>query len=111
MSKKTIVFGLGLLLNWGLMSSTEASVTPVLKQADAYRLQGAAAKVETEVTVYRNEQVDKERRYTVYLKPGRRSLVLMKSPSEIGQKVLMLADQFWLLMPDSQRPLRITTSE
>jgi hypothetical protein len=45
------------------------------------------------------------------VKPGRRSLVLMKSPSEAGQKVLMLADQFWLLMPESQRPLRITASQ
>jgi hypothetical protein len=32
----------------------------------------------------------------------------MQSPAEKGQKVLMLGDDFWLLMPDSQRPLRIT---
>jgi hypothetical protein len=32
----------------------------------------------------------------------------MQSPVEKGQKVLMLGDDFWLLLPGSQRPLRIT---
>lgn len=86
-------------------------VHALLKKADAYRLSGAAARVETLVELYRDEALDKERRYTVYVKPGRRSLVIMKSPAEIGQKVLMLAENFWLLMPDSQRPLRITASQ
>ncbi len=86
-------------------------VARLLKEADAYRLSAAAVRVETEVELYRGGALDKERRYTVYVKPGRRSLVLMRSPSEIGQKVLMLADQFWLLMPESQRPLRITASQ
>jgi hypothetical protein len=27
----------------------------------------------------------------------------MRSPAEAGQKVLMLGDDFWLLMPGSQR--------
>ncbi len=86
-------------------------VHALLKKADAYRLAAAAARVETVVELYRNDTLDKERRYTVYVKPGRRSLVIMKSPAEIGQKVLMLAEHFWLLMPDSQRPLRITASQ
>jgi hypothetical protein len=87
------------------------SVPALLKKADAYRLSAAAARIETLVELYRNDALDKERRYTVYVKPGRRSLVIMKSPAEAGQKVLMLADNFWLLMPDSQRPLRITASQ
>lgn len=87
------------------------NVAALLKQADAFRLSSAAARIETHVELFRNDALDKDRLYTVYVKPGRRSLVLMKSPSEIGQKVLMLADQFWLLMPDSQRPLRITASQ
>jgi hypothetical protein len=87
------------------------NVAALLKAADAFRLPDESARVETHVELYRNDALDKERLYTVYVKPGRRSLVLMKSPSEIGQKVLMLADQFWLLMPESQRPLRITASQ
>jgi hypothetical protein len=86
-------------------------VAALLRKADAYRLQESAARVETLVELYRGDALDKERRYTVYLKPGRRSLVLMNSPAEAGQKVLMLADQFWLLMPDTQRPLRITATQ
>jgi hypothetical protein len=86
-------------------------VAKLLKQADSYRLPAESVRVETQVELYRNDALDKERLYTVYVKPGRRSLVLMKSPSEIGQKVLMLADQFWLLMPESQRPLRITATQ
>ena len=54
---------------------------------------------------------DKERRYTVFVQAGHKSLVLMRSPAEQGQKVLMLGDDFWLLMPGSQRPLRITPSQ
>lgn len=92
-------------------SSAADNIAALLKQADAFRLPAESVRVETQVELYRNDALDKERLYTVYVKPGRRSLVLMKSPSEIGQKVLMLADQFWLLMPESQRPLRITASQ
>ena len=87
------------------------SVAALLKAADAYRLPGESVRIETHVELYKNDVLDKERLYTVYVKSGRRSLVLMKSPSEIGQKVLMLSEQFWLLMPESQRPLRITASQ
>lgn len=102
---------LSLLACIALPANAGDDVASLLKQADAFRLPAAAVRVETHVELYRNDVLDKERLYTVYVKPGRRSLVLMKSPSEIGQKVLMLADQFWLLMPESQRPLRITASQ
>ena len=65
--------------------------------------------VETQVTVFNADgSQDKERRYTVFAQAGRKSLVLMQSPVEKGQKVLMLGDDFWLLMPNTQRPMRIT---
>ena len=85
-----------------------ADIKTLLKQADAYRLPDAQLQVETEVQLYKAGKLDKERSYTVYVKPGRRSLVLMQSPSEKGQKVLMLGDDFWQIMPQSQRPIRIT---
>jgi len=59
----------------------------------------------------RDGSADKERRYTVFVQAQHKSLVLMRSPAEAGQKVLMLGDDFWLLMPGSQRPLRITPSQ
>ena len=82
----------------------------VLKNADAFRTGGAQQQqVETEVRVLNADgSLDKERRYTVLTQTEHRSLVLMRSPAEKGQKVLMLGDDFWLLMPSSQRPLRIT---
>jgi hypothetical protein len=108
-------------------------VTTLLKDADRFRMsvagsaQGAKAavgsdrtepgglpgadnlQVDTLVQTFRPDGTpDKERRYTVFAQAGRQSLVLMQSPAEKGQKVLMLGDDFWLLMPGSQRPLRIT---
>lgn len=106
--------GAGLALLLLLANGSFAAVDDVptlLRQADAYRRPSSSVKVEVDVEQYRQGVLDKERKYTIYSKPGRRSLVLMKSPAEVGQKVLMLGDQFWLLMPDSQRPLRITANQ
>ncbi|MFN0316670.1 MAG: outer membrane lipoprotein-sorting protein [Burkholderiales bacterium] len=84
------------------------NVPALLKAADSFRLPSDALRVETEIQLYKSGTLDKTRLYTVYVKPGRRSLVLMQSPSEKGQKLLMLADEFWQIMPQSQRPIRIT---
>jgi len=87
-------------------------VSALLKDADRYRTGQDNLQVETQVTVFnRDGSVDKERRYTVFVQADHKSLVLMRSPAEQGQKVLMLGDDFWLLMPGSQRPLRITPSQ
>jgi len=97
-----------LLAALGPAGAYSADVKSLLKDADAYRLPDQSMRVETEVKVYKSEVLDKTRLYTVYTKPGRRSLVVFRSPSERGQKMLMLGDDFWLVMPTSQRPLRIT---
>ena len=89
-------------------SALAADVKALLREADAYRLTDDASRVETEAKVFKSGTLDKTRLYTVYVKPGRRSLVVFRSPSERGQKMLMLGDDFWLVMPSSQRPLRIT---
>jgi Outer membrane lipoprotein-sorting protein len=87
-------------------------VTALLVAADRYRSGQANLQVETEVKVLnRDGSPDKERRYTVFAQAQRKSLVLMHSPAEQGQKVLMLGDDFWLLLPGSQRALRITASQ
>lgn len=84
-------------------------VQALLKAADKWRLSSESMQVETQVQVFNKDgSPDKERRYTVFAQPQHKSLVLMRSPAEAGQKVLMLGDDFWLLMPSSQRPLRIT---
>jgi hypothetical protein len=84
-------------------------VAALLKDADHYRMSADNLQVDTQVTVFNTDgSPDKERRYTVYAQSGRKSLVQMQTPVEKGQKVLMLGDDFWLVMPGSQRPLRIT---
>ncbi|QDL55022.1 outer membrane lipoprotein-sorting protein [Rhodoferax aquaticus] len=84
-------------------------VATMLKAADKFRASADNLQVETQITVLNADgSQDKERRYTVFAQAKRQSLVLMQSPAEKGQKVLMLGDDFWLLMPNSQRPLRIT---
>ncbi len=81
----------------------------LLKAADRFRMSSDNLQVETQISVFNADGTpDKERRYTVFAQARHQSLVLMQSPAEKGQKVLMLGDDFWLLMPGSQRPLRIT---
>lgn len=96
--------------------TAEPRVAALLQAADRYRAGSEAMQVETLVsTLAADGSVEKERRYTVLLSPGasavQRSLVLMRSPAEAGQKVLMLGDDFWLLLPGSSRPLRITPTQ
>ncbi|MBS0447510.1 MAG: outer membrane lipoprotein-sorting protein [Proteobacteria bacterium] len=98
-----------LLLGLVAAAAHADDVGPLLKTADKYRMSSDDMQVETLITVFNTDgSPDKERRYTVYAQQKHRSLVLMQSPAEKGQKVLMLGDDFWLLMPGSQRPLRIT---
>jgi len=84
-------------------------VVSILKTTDKFRMSADNLQVDTQINVVNADgSPDKERRYTVFAQAGRQSLVVMQSPAEKGQKVLMLGDDFWLLMPNSQRPLRIT---
>ena len=111
MSKITLIRSA--LLAIGIVATSagfaaDAKLQSMVKEADAYRLAIDAGRVETEIRSFKAGQLDKTRNYTVYLKPGHRSLVLFKSPAERGQKLLMQGDDFWLMLPSSQRPLRIT---
>jgi len=80
----------------------------LVKAADEYRQTADEIIVSTVVKRYKHNTLNRERRYDVYIKPDRKSLVISKTPSEKGQKVLMLDDQFWLLLPKTKRPIRIT---
>ena len=108
--KLPIIVGAALLA--AAASAHADDTAALLKAADAYRTGQDNLQVETEVATFKRDgSLDKERRYTVFVQAGHKSLVLMRSPAEQGQKVLMLGDDFWLLMPGSQRPLRITPSQ
>lgn len=102
----TILFAL-FSLSFGALSQ-EVDVVQMLENADRYRLQDDASKVVSNIHLYNNGKHDKSRMYHVYLKENRESLVVFKSQIESGQKMLMLGDNYWLLMPKSRRPIRIT---
>ncbi|OLQ74294.1 outer membrane lipoprotein-sorting protein [Photobacterium proteolyticum] len=96
------------ILAFNVSAQPEKSVEEILLRADQYRLDSAAAKVVSEVQLYENDELETTRHYTVYTRPERESLVVFKSKVEAGQKMLMLGDNYWLLMPKSRRPIRIT---
>ena len=103
---------LALALGLGAATSYAQDVTVLLKDADRYRMSSDNLQVDTQISVFNSDgSADKERLYRVYAQAKHQSLVLMQSPAEKGQKVLMLGDDFWLLMPGSQRPMRITPSQ
>lgn len=97
-------------LSWCITASA-TDIKEMLREADDYRLHAQSAKVVTRVELYKDNLLDSDRLYHVYIKPGRRSLVLFKTASELGQKMLMLDDKFWLLLPSSRRPIRITATQ
>ena len=112
MSRSSVLVALSFLCALATTESTTAAdVHSLLVKADTYRLTAGAARVLTSVELYRNDTLDKERQYLVYLRPERRSLVLSQSPVEKGQKILMLGDDFWIVLPSSQRPIRITPAQ
>lgn len=79
-----------------------------LETAEKYRLQFDSAYIQSEVNLYENEQLKKTRLFDIYKTTENRSLVIFKSPADAGQKVLMKAENFWMFMPKSRRPIRIT---
>lgn len=123
--KTALRFALRLAVTAALWPTASGHAAPpdvaaLLQAADRYRQGGGQGtgsqaenlQIETQVTtVNRDGSVDKERRYTVFVQADHRSLVLMRSPAEAGQKVLMLGDDFWLLLPGSARALRITAMQ
>lgn len=104
-SRTVIVFMASLLLA-GQAAATD--IDTILKKADAFRISESSAQIETMVQTFKDGKADKEKRYQVMIKPGGKSLVLFRSPGEAGQKVLMVGDDFWMLLPGSARPIRIT---
>jgi hypothetical protein len=112
MARMPLMALLSLTLASPALQAAPADAAALLQAADRFRTGADQLQVETQVTVFgRDGQAEKERRYTVFTQADRRSLVLMRTPAEAGQKVLMLGDDFWLLLPGSQRPLRITPSQ
>ncbi|MGF1752682.1 outer membrane lipoprotein-sorting protein [Vibrio makurazakiensis] len=92
-----------------MQSMDKQAVSEMILKADRFRLNSdEASKVVSLVSLYESEKLDKTREYNVYTRPNRESLVIFKSAVEAGQKMLMVEGNYWLLMPKSRRPIRIT---
>ncbi|QIL86630.1 outer membrane lipoprotein-sorting protein (plasmid) [Vibrio sp. HDW18] len=109
MYKVILTLVLGLICSGrALALATELDVVGMVKRADEFRLKESAAKVVSVVQLYQDGKLEKTNQYDVYVRENRESLVLFQSATEAGQKMLMLGDNYWLLMPKSRRPIRIT---
>ncbi len=106
MFKKILFLSASLLLSSSVFALDSAEF--ILQVADEFRASSSAVKILSKVELYKNGKLDRTKTYTVYSKPNRRSLILFTSNSEVGQKALILDDKFWLFMPRSRRPIRIT---
>ena len=89
-------------------SALGQGVKALLKAADNYRLPETSMRMDIQVDLFKSGTLDRQQEYTVYVKDGRRSLVIFRQADQLGQKVLMVADNFWILMPKSRQPIRIT---
>lgn len=84
----------------------------ILRNVDSLRSGSGALRVETEVTSIKTDgSVDKRRAFTVQLQPNRRVLIMARTAPDQGQKLLMLGDDFWIVLPSSQRPMRISATQ
>lgn len=95
----------------GAGASAQKNMTSVeqrLQQADTYRFSGSATKTVTHVHEYKKGLLQKTQVYEVFTKPGKGSLAVFKSAAEAGQKVLMQEEKFWIFMPKTRQPLRIS---
>lgn len=96
----------------GLAQGAALDPQDLIKKADYYRSNSDNIQVQTRIEVFaRDGSLEKRRDYLVLAETGHKTLVLMQSPSEAGQKVLMLGDDFWMFIPASQRPIRITPTQ
>ncbi|MGF1762038.1 outer membrane lipoprotein-sorting protein [Aliivibrio kagoshimensis] len=107
-SRSVALLFISLLVISPTWASGSDSATHMLLKADRYRLLEGQSKVVSLVALYQNGELNKTRKYNVYTRPNRESLVIFKAKAEAGQKMLMLGDNYWLLMPKSRRPIRIT---
>jgi len=90
------------------LSSLANDINEWLVKADSYRQQEQNMRVITHVRLFKNNELQKSKVYEVFIKPNRQSLVVFKNSGEKGVKVLMMQDKFWMIMPKSRRPIRIT---
>lgn len=92
-------------------SMAKASENDWLNYMDSLRVQGKEALVKTRVQLFKDQTLQQEKDYDVYVGEGQKSVAVFRSKREKGQKVLMLGDDYWLLLPGSRRQIRISPTQ
>ena len=107
-----LVFVIGFLLTCALVSrAATPDAEALLKRSDAYRNGWPSYVLRVKITNYESGKTDEESIYEVSQKGTDKSYVEFLSPREKGQHLLMLADDMWIYLPDTSRPIRITPLE
>jgi outer membrane lipoprotein-sorting protein len=110
-----LLFFIGLLVTWVLAAhaATPATVDAValLKRSDAYRNGWPSYVLHVKITNFESGKEDEEALYEVSQKGTDKTYVEFMSPRDKGRHLLMLADDMWIYLPDTSRPVRITPLE
>jgi len=113
---RIITISIGLIsLCCGLVSAGLASASPLTTAPDAlvtaaerYRGLAESYVLNGRIETRQNGVQDKVQPYQLLAGTDRKSLVIFTGGINQGQKVLLQDQQFWLQLPGSRRPLRIT---
>lgn len=99
---------LGFWFNAAIASEPVPAASQLLQQAEQYRGLAHSYVLNGRIETLRDGVQDKMQPYQLLAGTDRRSLVIFTEGVNQGQKVLMQDQQFWLQLPGSRRPLRIT---
>jgi len=83
----------------------------LLKRSDTYRNGWPSFVTRVKITNYESGKPDEEKLYEVSQKGSDKTYVEFMTPREKGRHLLMLADDMWIYLPDTSRPVRITPLE
>ena len=83
----------------------------LVKQSDQSRNPWPAFVAKLKISNFETGKQDEEHAYIVYQKGSEKTYVEFMSPQEKGRHLLMLADDMWIYLPDTSRPVRITPLE
>lgn len=79
-----------------------------LEQAEQYKTPKEDIQLKCLVSQFKDNQLVRLREYQVYQSKQGSSLIVFKSAQDLDQKILMTNNNYWLIMPNSQRAIPIT---
>jgi outer membrane lipoprotein-sorting protein len=110
-----LLFFVALLVAWALAAhaATPATVDAeaLLKRSDLFRNGWPSYVLRVKITNFESGKADEEALYDVSQKGTDKTYVEFMSPRDKGRHLLMLADDMWVYLPDTSRPVRITPLE